>query len=216
MNIFEWLTIFSICLIGAATPGPSLIIILYITNTKGLLAGIITSIGHGLGIFIYAIISILSISYLIKISPVTIQIIQLLGALFLIFIGYKIIFFKNIEENNFIKYKTPKSLIESFLIGFTTSFINPKVIIFFSAIFSQFLNQDYSVYTKSGMALLAGGIDTIWYILASFSITTPVIKHYIIVKQKIIFIICGYILVFLSFCLMYQTLKKLFLFFFLN
>ena len=41
MNIFEWLTIFSICLIGAATPGPSLIIILYITNTKGLLAGII-------------------------------------------------------------------------------------------------------------------------------------------------------------------------------
>jgi len=38
MNIYEWLTIVSICLIGAITPGPSLIIILYITNAKGLLS----------------------------------------------------------------------------------------------------------------------------------------------------------------------------------
>ena len=72
MNIYEWLTIVSICLIGAITPGPSLIIILYITNAKGLLSGITASIGHGFGILLYAILSIYSIYLLLKISLVTI------------------------------------------------------------------------------------------------------------------------------------------------
>ena len=197
MNIYEWLTIVSICLIGAITPGPSLIIILYITNAKGLLSGIIASIGHGFGILLYAILSI---------SPITIQIIQILGAFFLIFIGWKILFFTQTKKGNNEVYKTPKSLFESYLIGFTASLINPKVMIFFSAIFSQFLNDDYSTQTKFGMALLAGIIDAFWYILASFSITFAIIQNYIKTKQKSIFIICGSILMFVSFFLIYKSL----------
>jgi len=209
MNIYEWLTIVSICLIGAITPGPSLIIILYITNAKGLLSGIIASIGHGFGILLYAILSIYSMNLLLKISPVTIQIIQILGAFFLIFIGWKILFFTQTKKGNNEVYKTPKSLFESYLIGFTASLINPKVMIFFSAIFSQFLNDDYSIQTKFGMALLAGIIDAFWYILASFSITFAIIQNYIKTKQKNIFIICGSILIFLSFYLIYKSLINL-------
>ena len=206
MNIYEWLTIVSICLIGAITPGPSLIIILYITNAKGLLSGIIASIGHGFGIFLYAILAIYSMNLLLKISPITIQIIQILGAFFLIFIGWKILFFKPSNEENNEAYKIPKSLFDSYLIGFTASLINPKVMIFFSAIFSQFLNDNYSTQTKFGMALLAGIIDAFWYILASFSITFSIIQNYIKTKQKSIFIICGSILMFVSFFLIYKSL----------
>ena len=87
--------------------------------------------------------------------------------------------------------------------------INPKVIIFFSAIFSQFLNDNYSTQTKFGMALLAGTIDAFWYILASFSITFTIIQDYIKIKQKRIFIICGSILIFLSFFLIYKSFTNL-------
>ena len=85
---------------------------------------------------------------LLKISPITIQIIQILGAFFLIFISWKILFFKPSYNENNEEYKIPKSLFESYLIGFTASLINPKVLIFFSAIFSQFLNENYSVSDK--------------------------------------------------------------------
>ena len=209
MNIYEWLTIFSICLIGAITPGPSLIIILYITNTKGFLSGIIASVGHGCGIILYAIISIFGINLLLKVSPITIQIIQISGAFFLIFIGWSILFFKPFPVKNNVSHKIPKSLFESYFIGITASMINPKVIIFFSAIFSQFLNDNYSTQTKFGMALLAGTIDTFWYILASFSITFTIIQDYIKIKQKRIFITCGSILIFLSFFLIYKSFTNL-------
>ena len=106
-----------------------------------------------------------------------------------------------------IKYQS--HYLRSYLIGLTASLINPKVIIFFSAIFSQFLNEDYSSHTKLGMALLAGIIDAFWYILASFSITFSIIQNYIKNKQKSIFIICGSILIFLSFYTNIQTLINL-------
>ena len=131
--------------------------------------------------FLYAILSIYSMNLLLKISPITIQIIQILGAFFLIFIGWKILFFKPSNEENNEAYKIPKSLFDSYLIGFTASLINPKVMIFFSAIFSQFLNDDYSTQTKFGMALLAGIIDAFWYLCCR---TFSIIQNYIKTKQK--------------------------------
>ena len=79
MSIFEWFTIFLVCSIGAMIPGPSLIIILYLANTKNFISSVIASIGHGIGIFIYALVSIFSISFIVKIAPFTIQIIQFLS-----------------------------------------------------------------------------------------------------------------------------------------
>ena len=52
MGIYEWLSIALICVAGAITPGPSVLVIIYINNTRGFLSGIIASLAHGLGIFI--------------------------------------------------------------------------------------------------------------------------------------------------------------------
>ena len=206
MSIFEWFTIFLVCSIGAIVPGPSLIIILDIANTKDFISSVIASIGHGIGILIYALISIFSISFIIKISPFTIQIIQFIGAIFLIYIGSKIIFIKSPDEQKIDQKLNTKSLLESFILGLTTSLINPKVIIFFTSIFSQFLDDDYSVFTKIIMAFLAGVIDTTWYILASYSVNLKTIKNYIILNQKLIFFILGSILIFFSIYLIYSSM----------
>ena len=216
MNTYEWLTIFSICLIGAITPGPSLIVILYITNTKNLFSGIIASLGHGCGIFIYALISIFSLSFLLHIAPFMVDIIQFIGALFLIYIGSKILSFKPLKQKDNHKYKLPSSFVGSYVIGLTTSLINPKVIIFFSAVFSQFLNDDYNFYTKLGMAMLASTVDAAWYMVASFSITFSIVQKYILLKQKEIFIVCGFILILLSLILIYKTSINFYLEFFVN
>ena len=66
MGIYEWLSIALICVAGATTPGPSILVIIYINNTRGFLSGIIASLAHGLGIFIYALISIYTISLIDK------------------------------------------------------------------------------------------------------------------------------------------------------
>ena len=207
MSFFEWLTIFFVCLIGAMTPGPSLFVIVYLTNSKNFISGLVSSLAHGFGIFIYALISIFSLTVIVSVLPSIIPIIQLFGAIFLIYLGSKIIFLKKFEKEINNKNKLVKTKTESIILGLTTSLINPKILIFFTSIFSQFINQDYSIYTKFGMALLAGVIDSGWYILVAYSVNIKIVQKYIKSRQKFVFYILGMILVFFSFYLFFKTIK---------
>ena len=109
MSPFEWLTIFFVCLIGAMTPGPSLIVIIYLTNSKNFISGFIASLAHGFGIFVYALISIFSLSMIVSILPSIIPIIQILGAIFLIYVGSKILLLKTSGKEVDNKIKLPKA-----------------------------------------------------------------------------------------------------------
>ena len=207
MGIYEWLSIALICVAGATTPGPSILVIIYINNTRDFLSGIIASIAHGLGIFIYALISIYTISLIDKNLPSIIPLIQLMGAIFLIFFGYKMMFFKTDEKNINKNYIISKKVTDSFFLGLTTSLINPKILIFFTSVFSQFINNDFNDYNKVGIGLLAGIIDTVWYILVSYSVNIPKLKNYIILNQKIIFLFFGFILIIFSIYLVSMSIE---------
>ena len=207
MTIYDWLTISLICVAGATTPGPSLLVIVYINNREGMISGIIASIAHGIGIFIYALISIYAISFINKNLPTITPILQLIGALFLIFISYKMIIFKssqNIFQNNL---QLSKKYSGSFLIGLTTSIINPKILIFLTSVFSQFINDEFSDYNKIGIGLLAGVIDAVWYILVSYSVNLKKLRDYIILKQKLVFFIFGIILITISIYLFHVSVR---------
>ena len=207
MGIYEWLSIALICVAGATTPGPSVLVIIYINNTKGFLSGIIASLAHGLGIFIYALISIYTISLIDKNLPSIIPFIQLLGAIFLIFFSYKMMFLKSNEKNINKNFIIPKKVTNSFLLGLTTSLINPKILIFFTSVFSHFINNDFNDYYKIGVGLLAGIIDTVWYILVSYSVNLPKLKNYIILNQKIIFLFFGILLIIFSIYLVSMSIE---------
>ena len=139
--------------------------------------------------------------------PSLIPFIQLMGALFLIFIGYKMMFFKTNEKNINKKFIIPKKVTNSFLLGLTTSLINPKILIFFTSVFSQFIINDFNDYNKVGIGLLAGIIDTVWYILVSYSVNLPKLKNYIILNQKIIFLFFGFILIIFSIYLVSMSIE---------
>ena len=207
MSIYDWLIISLICVAGATTPGPSLLVIVYINNREGMISGIIASIAHGIGIFIYALISIYAISFINKNLPTITPILQLTGALFLIFISYKMIFFKSSEKIFQNNLQVSKKYLGSFLLGLTTSIINPKILIFLTSVFSQFINDEFSDYTKIGIGLLAGIIDAVWYILVSYSVNLKKLRDYIILKQKLVFFIFGIILISISIYLAHVSIR---------
>ena len=207
MSIYDWLIISLIFVAGATTPGPSLLLIVYINNRNGMISGIIASIAHGIGIFIYALISIYAINFINKNLPTITPTLQLTGALFLIFISYKMIFFKSSEKIFQNNLQVSKKYLGSFLLGLTTSIINPKILIFLTSVFSQFINDELSDYTKIGIGLLAGIIDAVWYILVSYSVNLKKLRDYIILKQKLVFFIFGIILITISIYLVHVSIR---------
>ena len=121
-----------------------------------------------------------------------------MGAIFLIFLSYKMVLYNPTKKNTNQDLLPSQKMTSNFLMGLTISIVNPKILIFFTSVFSQFINNDFNDYSKLGVGLLAGIIDTVWYILVSYSVNLPNLKNYIISNQRIIFLIFGIILIIYS------------------
>lgn len=89
MTLATWLAVVTICVLGAMSPGPSLAIVLKQTLTGVRRNGMITAVTHGLGVGVYAFLSILGLAAIITASPVAFSILQWGGAGYLAWLGVK-------------------------------------------------------------------------------------------------------------------------------
>ncbi|XPF92481.1 LysE family translocator [Colwellia sp. RE-S-Sl-9] len=163
MELHLWLSFVVICLLGALSPGPSLALVIKNTVNGGVAKGYATSISHGLGVALYAAITATGVAVIIVNTPLLFTLIQYAGAAFLLYLGVKSLLSKKSELTQFEQSTVPASTINGWRDGFLIAFLNPKLAIFFIALFSQFLNSDSSEQQKVIMTLTVGTLDALWY-----------------------------------------------------
>ena len=166
MDIESLLWMSFICAMGAISPGPSLVVVLRNTISGGRTRGVMTAIGHGIGFSIYAFVAVMGLSSVLLANEQIFYLLQSAGALFLIWLAFGMITRKNSVSSE--KYE--QSAYKGFLEGFMIAFLNPKILVFLVAIFSQFINSDITDYGRFIMAIIAGIIDTIWYVLVALTL----------------------------------------------
>ena len=76
MTLITFVQVFTVCLLGAMSPGPSMAVVINNAIFKNRLNGILTSIGHGVGIGIYALFAVLGIALIIKTNLFVFNLIQ--------------------------------------------------------------------------------------------------------------------------------------------
>jgi len=110
--------------------------------------------------------------------------VQLLGVLFIVYLGSSMIrgglktlqqHQKNAEETS--KPSDTTSALVHLRDGFLIVFFNPKIIVFFLAVFSQFLSADQSTTTQIAAAALAGVLDAAWYALVAILVSAGQVAH---------------------------------------
>ena len=203
MSLFLWFQFALVCTIGAMSPGPSLAVVIRNNINYNRLAGIMTSIGHGLGIGVYATLAVLGLGFLLQTNQTLFLLIQILGLIFLFFLGLLFIFQKQSEEI----INSDQNQLNSFLQGFLVAIVNPKIIIWFTAIYSQFISIEASITFNLILILTASSIDAIWYIIVSLVITGYGVKNFLISKKKLIQKITGSILLIIAIGLLYNTIN---------
>ena len=181
MSTIIFLQIFFVCLLGAMSPGPSMVVVINNAIFKNRYHGILTSIGHGIGIGIYAFFAVLGIGIAIETNLFLFNGIKILSVIFLIFLGIKSII--NKTKLDFDKKKIRKEEATSFLQGFSISILNPKIFIWFVAIYSQFMSLDNDIIFNSYLVLTAGIVDAAWYIFLTLLVTSNLALEF--VKNKI-------------------------------
>ena len=204
MSIFLFLQIAFICLLGAMSPGPSMVVVINNAIFKNKFNGILTALGHGFGIGIYALFAVLGIGLIIETNILLFNVIKILSVLFLFYLGINsIITIKKIE---FKKEKLIDSG-QSFLQGLSISLLNPKILIWFVAIYSQFMSTDNELYLNISLVLIASIVDALWYVFLVNLVTTGTIIKFIKNKSQHIQKIIGYIFITISIILLIDLIK---------
>lgn len=207
MSNWFWVQFATICIVGAMSPGPSMALIIRNSIKYGRVSGILSSVGHAIGIGIYAGVSVAGLQIILINNIFLFNTIQFCGSVFLLVLG--ILFLRDTGQKLSIQDK--QKSVNSFMQGFAISILNPKILIWFAAIFSQFIEISSTNFVKLTMVLIASSIDGLWYIILTIIVTGFGLKQFLENNTKIIQNISGTVLIFISIIILYNTLSPYFL-----
>lgn len=173
MTFTAWLSVATICGLGAITPGPSLAVVLRHSLHQSRQAGLACAVAHGAGIGFYALITMAGLGLVFQTVPAVRNTISVLGAAYLLYMAWKAWGAAG-EAGRFERapgQPAHRNVGQAARDGFMVAFLNPKVALFFLALFSQFISPDFSWGAKLVLALTAAGIDTMWYCLVAVGLS---------------------------------------------
>ena len=203
MTFFLWSQFAVVCLLGAMSPGPSLALIIRNSINFNRTSGVIASVAHGLGICLYATVTVIVLEFILRNNELIFFVIQICGSLFLIILGLTFVFKKN-NENQIETFEINSS---SFAQGFIIAIINPKILIWFTAIYSQFIDINASLLNKTILVLTPSIIDAIWYSLVAILVTGYGLKEILNRNKFVIQKIIGILLIIIAFSLIYSLIR---------
>ena len=173
MTFAAWLSVATICILGAMTPGPSLAVVLRYSVGQSRQAGFACAVAHGLGVGFYAVITMTGLGILFQTVPAFRNIVSVLGALYLIYLairawraagsGARL----ESDQNG----QVADTMTQAARDGFMIAFLNPKIALFFLALFSQFVSPEFEWGGKFLLAFTAAGIDAAWYCLVAVGLS---------------------------------------------
>lgn len=146
MNIDTLLVYLLVTFFYVTSPGPAVVLAIINGLRANMKTVVISSFANILGLFILSSASILGLGVLLTTSATLFMLVKFIGAFYLVYLGIKFIKNKNVlnidDINSNEKIKSNKSyFFESFFLAVT----NPKPILFFTAIFPQFLDLQISI-----------------------------------------------------------------------
>ena len=197
MELSTWLSVAAICILGAMSPGPSLAVVVRNTVAGSRALGVATALGHGAGVGLYAFLTAAGLAVVIARSPALYDLVRWAGAAFLLYLGLKALFAQapapglSPEAGHVQAQPGSRGAREGFLIAF----LNPKIAVFFLALFSQFVSPDAGWAEKGILTATAGGIDALWYVLVAIALSRSGVLERLRARAVIIDRVTGVVLV---------------------
>ena len=160
LTLITWVLLASASLAGAASPGPSVALLSKTVLDGGRRAGVVFSLAHGLGIFFYAFLVAFGLSVTFSLIPFLVDFLTVAGLVFLLWLAYIMLSSSfALSDSDQQTFQISNTLFGNFGSGFLIVFLNPKIALFFLAIFTQFVGDASSFQAKAIMVFTATIID---------------------------------------------------------
>ncbi|ATD61614.1 MULTISPECIES: LysE family translocator [Janthinobacterium] len=161
MHLSNWLLFCSVALLVTFSPGPAVLLAISNAIAVGPRRAMISSMGNGFGLFIISGVAMAGMGVVLATSATAFMLLKLAGALYLVYLGIKQWRSKTsivADAPVALGAANPNSFWKLFRQGLTVALTNPKAILFFSALFPQFITPgepvaiQFTVLTTSFVA----------------------------------------------------------------
>ncbi len=176
MNFFSWLSVLGVCCLGAMSPGPSLAVVIRHTIRGSRRDGMITGVSHSCGVGLYALLTVSGLAAVLAMQPALHRFLTICGGLYLAWLGIKALRSRatgvvgGASAESHKEGDTSGAVVnvgQAMRDGFMMSLLNPKLMIFFLALFSQFVTPHMTWRASLVMVLTALVVDALWYCLVA-------------------------------------------------
>ena len=156
-----------VALVVTLTPGPGTATILRVAARDGRRAAMSAVLGNSAGVLMWGALSALGVSSLILASEIAYDALRILGAGVLIVLGLRSL----LHRRRAVETVTSPARVAGWRSGLVTSAANPKLAVFFVALFPQFVRPDAAVLPYAlAMAGVIVALDVAWFSLLSFAV----------------------------------------------
>jgi threonine/homoserine/homoserine lactone efflux protein len=169
VTLLQWISLAGVCLAGAASPGPSLLVVVRANLAGGRGAGLAAAWAHALGVGVYALLTVLGISALLRTAPSLFSALQFCAALYLLYLASGLL--RGSAAPAATDNPASSQHYRAALEGFAMALLNPKLGLFMLALFSQFLRPHFGPAEQALMVVTALTIDGCWYSLVTLLLT---------------------------------------------
>lgn len=165
-------------LLAVISPGPDFIMAVRNSLTYSRKTGIWTSVGFAFGILVHIFYCIAGLALIISKSILVFNVIKLLGAFYLIYIGAKSVFSKDSKIE--IKTEEKKNDISAFAalkMGFLTNVLNPKATLFFLSLFTFVIKPNTAGSTLAIATIIMFTNQVLWFSLVAIFFTQKRVQN---------------------------------------
>lgn len=149
MSFSTWLIFLSVSLAAAFSPGPGVLMAISTASGHGARRAFYSSAGNALGVFLVATAAVTGLGLMLKASALGFGLLKLAGAAYLIYLGVRA--WRNAGKPTAAAATAeqtptpalPASRLATFRAGLLVAISNPKAILFFTAVFPQFMPPDH-------------------------------------------------------------------------
>lgn len=164
MTLAAFASILLLHLMGAMSPGPAFVMTVRTAAVEGFRPAAFAALGLATGAVIWALAALLGLTALFQVAPAALLALKLAGAAYLIWLALQMLRhaeapLPQVEAEG----PTPRTIGSAFRLGLLTQLANPKIAVFFGAVFVGMVPQDASVLAMAAILAMIFVNEALWY-----------------------------------------------------
>ena len=217
MAFASLLTLTGVWLAVCIAPGPDVVQVMRVAS-RSVRAGLWCTAGITVGIAVWLTASLAGMSALIAAHPGLLGLLQLFGGLFLAWMGTQSVrsgvrarrapsHIVATEDSPAVPVADTEMPAHAFRLGLYTNLSNPKALVFFGAVFAQFIRPEMSIAWTFAVGIWLLALSTAWFVVVTFIVRG--FSNWLAKYSPLIDVLAGVIFIILGAVMVYEGIVHL-------